>query len=245
MSYLNVQTILKLIFLFPMLWLASAIAAPSDVITSLKVDPEIGYEQTPVVRLSVEIETQRDLHVVMQRSGDWKTIKKVTQRVKKSGNYTLKLPVENLQPGEYRVDAYLSPRRKGFKDKIGQVSRVPLKVLDKPTIEKEKFAAEDKVLNVTFPKQVTSNGVVDLDIKFQVVQARVLQIRLLDSDSWEEFGELTYPVPHNGNISIPLENMSEQFPTGNYAWVISLLDNEQDKQVMAKLGKHFTLSANQ
>ncbi|MBD1388347.1 hypothetical protein IC617_02805 [Neiella sp. HB171785] len=235
----------RIVLAIALSWFGSAHAA--DQITNLVVEQEIGPNQPSLIEMDVEVSKQRELHIAMIRLEDWQNVKRIQKRIKQSGPVKLRLPVADLKPGSYRVDAYLAPRRGGWTERLDQPVSANLTVVSDAQLAKNKqaksqqkpqFAKEDKVLQVKFPKTVGDEPV-DLAVKFQITQNRTLKVKLLSSENWEEFGALDFPVERNGDLNVPLENLAAQFPPGKYAWVVQILD--ENEEVVAKLGKHFTL----
>jgi hypothetical protein len=54
-------------------------------------------------------------------------------------------------------------------------------------------------------------------------------------------GTLTFPASNSGELSIPLANMTDDFPPGKYAWIVNLVDNKSDQPIAKNYGKHFEL----
>ncbi|GGA75941.1 hypothetical protein GCM10011369_17270 [Neiella marina] len=239
------KMIIRVLAILSLAW--AGLANANDQISNLVVEQEIGPNQPPLIEMDLQVSKQRELHIAMIRLEDWKNVKRIQKRIKKSGPVKLRLPVADLKPGSYRIDAYLAPRRGGWTDRLAEPTSANLSVVTDAQLaekkqakknQKPQFAKEDKVLLVNFPKTVGDEPV-DLAVKFQISQNRTLKIKLLSSENWEEFGALDFPVERNGDLNVPLENLAAQFPPGKYAWVVQILDDNDE--VVAKLGKHFTL----
>ncbi|WP_158971846.1 hypothetical protein [Paraglaciecola sp. L3A3] len=227
------------------LLLFKPVLANEDKIVEFIVQEQIGFEEVPVIQVEVQVSKTRELHVAVVNLDGWKTVKKTQKRIKQSGKFHFELPIENLQPGKYRIDAYLSPRRKGWKDRITEPTRRNLLVLNKTKNPKKSlFSKQDKIKKVNFPKQVVGSQAVELNIHYEVTEARDLHIKLLDSSNWQEFGVLKFTVTENGQISIPLSNMPTDFPTSKFAWVIYLTEINKLEPISKKQGKHFLLTDN-
>jgi hypothetical protein len=224
------------------LLLSTPVLANEDKIVEFIVQDKIGFEEVPVVQVEVQISKIRELHVAVVNLDGWKTVKKTQKRIKQSGKFHFEVPIDNLQPGKYRVDAYLSPRRKGWKDRITEPTRRNLTVLNKAkTPKKPLFSKQDKIKSVTFSKTVRGNESIALTVKYDITEARNLHIKLLDSGNWKEFGALKFPVNKTGEINLPLSNMADDFPASKYAWVVFLSEKDQVEPLGKKQGKHFEL----
>ena len=216
-------------------------AAENDQISSLTLQEKIGLTETPLVQVEVEVSKIRQLHVVIQDMSSWKNVAKSNKRITESGNYHFELPIENMRPGKYRVDAYLSPRGKGFSEKLADPIRTQIEVIDKPTYEAPSiFNALDKIRHVEFPKFVEGNEDVTLKVVFYIKEPRDLHMKLLNSDNWKEFGALKYPINEPGEMILPLSDLSGDFPDGKYAWVVTITEKGKTEP-LAKMGKHFVL----
>lgn len=220
----------------------SQLLANEDQIIELTVQDKIGYEEVPMVNVEVKVTKQRELYVAVVDMANWQTIKRTQKRIKKSGKYHFKLAIEGLKAGQYRVDAYLAPRRKGWNDRITEPTQTNFDVINKPKRpKKSEFSKQDKINNVTFPKQVVGLEEVTLTVQYDITQPRELHIKLLDSGNWKEFGALKFPVNKTGEISVPLSNMTEDFPASKYAWVVFLSEKGKVEPLGKKQGKHFEL----
>lgn len=217
------------------------VAAENDEITSLTLQEKIGLTEIPIIYVDVEVSKIRQLHVVIQDMSSWKNVAKTNKRIKQSGNYHFELPIENMKSGKYRVDAYLSPRGKGFAEKLAEPIRTQILVINKPIFEKPSiFNALDKVRQVEFPKVVEGNEDVTLKVVFFIKEPRDLHMKLLSSETWKEFGALKFPINEPGEMTLPLADMAGDFPNGKYAWVVSITEKGKTEP-LAKMGKHFEL----
>lgn len=143
------------------LLLPKSALANEDKVVEFIVQDKIGFEEVPVVQVEVQVSKTPELHVAVVNLDGWKSVKKTQKRIKQSGKFHFELPIENLQPGKYRIDAYLSPPRKGWKDRVTEPTRRNLLVLNKTkTPKKSLFSKQDKIKNVNFPKTITGNEVV-------------------------------------------------------------------------------------
>ena len=214
-----------------------------DRIVSLSVQEKLGYEDVPVVRVEVELDTKRDLHVSFQTWGDWKAVKRTMRRIPQSGKYHFEVPFDNLKPGRYRIAAYLTPRRKDWNDRVGNTMHAPMEVVDEPTFaEQTAFSDTDKVLQVKWPKEISGSEEVTLEVRYSITEPRDLVVRLANSDNWKQMGELVFPVKEPGTTSVPLANLTADFPPGNYAWIVFLAESGTKEPQLGKLGKHFVLT---
>ncbi|MGJ8679472.1 hypothetical protein [Paraglaciecola sp.] len=224
------------------LLLSKSALANEDKIIELVVQDKIGFEEVPVVQVEVQVSKTRELHVAVVNLNGWKTVKKTQKRIKQSGKFHFEVPIDNLEPGKYRVDTYLAPRRKGWADRITEPTRRNLVVMNQATTPKKSvFSKEDKVRKVTFPKTVVGNESIALKVKYDITEPRDLHIKLLDSGNWKEFGALKFPVNKTGEVNVPLSNMTDDFPASKYAWVVYLSTKENSVPLSKKQGKHFEL----
>lgn len=236
--------ITRLLFASCALFFLGQTTAAEDRIVSLSVQEQLGFEEVPVVRVEVEIDTKRDLHVSFQTWGDWKAVKRTMRRIPQSGKYHFEVPFDTLKPGKYRIAAYLTPRRKDWNDRVGNTMHAPMEVVDQPTFagEAAAFSAEDKIQQIDWPKEVSGSQEVTLEIRYQISAPRDLVVRLANSDNWKQMGELVFPVKEPGVTSLPLVNLTADFPPGNYAWIVFLAEPGTKEPQLGKLGKHFVLT---
>lgn len=224
------------IFLF-----LSTLANANDKIISFEVPEKIGLKQSPTISLNVEVSKQRELHIAIQSMTTWEKVAKSRTRIKKSGNFNINIPIENPEPGKYRVDVYLAPRGKTYPDRLAEPIMKTMLIIDAPRFEKPKnLSTEDKIKSVNFPKLVTSNGEVQLIVNYDISEARSINIKLLDSQNWKEHGSIVFPADESGNVKLPITNMLDDFPEGKYAWVVRI-NTKDGKSELAKQGKHFEL----
>lgn len=223
------------------LFVSFNVKAEEDQITNLRLQEKIGLEEIPIVYVDVEVSKIRQLYIIIQDMSSWHNVAKTNKRIKQSGNYHFELPIENMKPGKYRVDAYLSPRGKGFAEKLAEPIRTQIQVINKPKFEKPSiFNATDKVKNVVFPKIIVGNEDVTLKVEFLIKEPRDLHMKLLSSENWKEFGALKFPINEPGEMTLPLSKMADDFPNGKYAWVISITEKGKTEP-LTKMGKHFEL----
>lgn len=229
--------------LIGLLVVCSFSANAKDNFVSFSIKEKIGYQDAPTVFVELELNKTRDLYVAIQDAKEWKTVKRTMKRVKKSGKYHFEIPVENLKPGTYRVDAYITPRGKDWNSRIGDSKQVMMQVVDEPNfVEQTAFSSMDKVRFVDWPEQIVGVQEAILMVKYEITEPRDLILKLLNSDNWQEHGELKFPVEEPGNFSLPLSHLTEDFNEGKYAWVIYLTEQGQNEPVSDKYGKHFVLS---
>ena len=225
-----------------------------DAIVSLTVQDQLGFEEVPVVRVELSLDAPRDLHVAFQTWGDWKPIKRTMRRIKESGKYHFEVPFDNLNPGRYRLAAYLTPRRKDWNDRVGNTMHAPMEVVDAPKLsafygqsevenKSPGFSESDKIVQVNWPKEIGGHEEATLAIRYEITKPRDLIIRLSNSDNWKQSGEMIFPVSEPGVTEIPLANLSIDFPAGNYAWIVFLAEPGTKEPHIGKLGKHFVLTA--
>ena len=224
-------------------FLAAPILA-DDNILDLSVQEKLGYDEIPVVRVELDLETSRDLHVAFQTWGDWKPVKRTMRRIPQSGRYHFEVPFDNLEPGRYRVAAYLTPRSKDWNDRLGESTHASMEVVDAPTFVRQTlFSDEDRVTFVDWPAEVAGNEEVTLEIRYEVTEPRELVVRLSNSENWQQHGEIVIPVREPGNVTIPLANLTSDFPVGKYAWIVFLAESGAKEPISDRYGKHFVLTA--
>ena len=107
------------------------------------------------------------------------------------------------------------------------------------------FSQQDKIKFVKWPKQIIGNQEATLTIQYDIKEARDIHVKLLDSDNWKEHGALKFPVTEPGNLTLPLSNLTDDFPVGNYAWVVFVAEKGKAEPISDKFGKHFTLANKQ
>ncbi|MBU2924283.1 hypothetical protein Q4530_08270 [Colwellia sp. 1_MG-2023] len=215
----------------------------ADTITSLSATEVIGYEQSPTVYVELEVDKTRDLHVAFQTVKGARTIKKTMKRIKKSGKYHFEVEIDDLKAGQYRIAAYLTPRGKNWNDRLFQVKPFDFTVInEKKYVKKTIFSKQDKINFVKWPKQIIGKQEAKLTIQYDITEPRDLHIKLADSDTWKEFGALKFPVTEPGTFTLPLSNLTADFPIGNYAWIVHLAETGKKETISDKYGKHFTLS---
>ena len=81
-----------------------------------------------------------------------------------------------------------------------------------------------------------------LEIRYSITEPRDLLVRLANSDNWKQMGEMIFPVKEPGTTSVPLANLTSDFPAGNYAWIVFLAEPGTKEPQLGKLGKHFVLT---
>lgn len=221
-------------------------AQAQDSIVSLTANKIIGYKQSQTVYVELELDKTRDFHVAFQTMKGFQTIKKTMKRIKGSGKYHFEVEIENLKAGKYRIASYLTPRGKDWNDRIIQGQPFEFEVVNEEQyVKKTTFSNEDKIKFVKWPKKVVGNQEETLTIEYEIKKPRDLYIKLLDSDDWKEHGALKFPVTEPGNLTIPLSNLTDDFPVGNYAWVIFVAEKGKTIPLSDKFGKHFTLANKQ
>ena len=224
-------------------FLAGSVFA-EDRILSLTVQGKLGYDEIPVVRVEVDLKRARDLHVSFQTWGDFKPIKRTMRRIPESGKYHFEVPFDNLKSGRYRVAAYLTPRGKDWNNRLGETSHASMEVVDTPTLVQEAlFGDEDRVSFVDWPKEVAGDEEVTLKILYELTEPRELIVRLANSENWKQHGEVVVTVTEPGEVTIPLANLTSDFPAGNYAWIVFLAEPGSNEAISEKYGKHFVLTA--
>lgn len=242
MRVLNIKKYLNYFTAIVFFSFANSVQA-DDAILSLTASEVIGFKQSQTVHVELEVKKTRDLHVAIQNMNGFNTIKRTMKRIKKSGNYHFEVPLENIKPGNYRIAAYLTPRGKDWNDRITQAEPFMFEVVNvEKYVKKTSFSDQDKVKFVDWPKQINGVQEATLLIKYEITQVRDLHIKLLDSENWKEYGALKFPLKEPGNFTLPLSNLTDDFPTGKYAWVVFLTPTGEKNEVSDKYGKHFILT---
>lgn len=215
--------------------------AQENIIENVKVQGKIGLTQVPIVQLAVKVTKPLELNIAIQNMRTWKTVSRSRNLIESSNDYYVEMPIKDIVPGRYRIDAYLSPKGKDFTGRLADPVHAQMLVINEPTFEIPlKLSGEDKVKQVQFPKVVIGAQEVTLTLKYDVKGARDLRVRLLSSVNWKEFGTLKFPIKESGEMSVPLLNMIDDFPAGKYAWVVTLTEPGKTEE-LAKMGKHFEL----
>jgi hypothetical protein len=219
-----------------------AYAADKELISQYSVQDKIGYQEEPIVKLKITINKTRDLHVSVVDMQTWRPIKRTMKRIKKSGNYHFELSIDDLKPGNYRVDAYLTPRGKTWADRLDNALQQEITVVENPVyIAKTQFSSKDFIKQVTWPKKISSNQEHILTVKYGITEPRDLYIKLLDSTNWQEYGEVKIEITEPGEVSLPFSDMLNNFDHTKYAWVIYLTASGDEEPLIKKFGKHFTI----
>ncbi|TRX57999.1 hypothetical protein [Thalassomonas sp. M1454] len=213
-----------------------------DAIIDLSATELIGYTEPPKVFIELEVNKTRDLHVAFQNMDGWQTIKRTMKRIRESGKYHFEVPIDNLKPGKYRIDAYIAPRGKNWSDRLTETKHFEFEVVNEEKyVKKTLFSSQDKIKFVDWPKKIVGTQEATLKIKYDITETRNLHIKLLDSSNWKEYGALKFPVTEPGEITLPLSNLKSDFPEGKYAWVVFLTTSDDSTEMSEKYGKHFEL----
>lgn len=217
-----------------------------ESIVNLTANKIIGFKESPTVYVELEIDKTRDLHVAFQNMNGFKTVKRTMKRIKKSGKYHFEVPLDKIDVGNYRIAAYLTPRGKDWNDRITQAQPFMFEVVNaEKYVKKSSFSKQDKIKFVKWPKRVIGNQEATLTIQYDIQAPRDIHVKLLDSDNWKEHGALKFPVTEPGNLTLPLSNLTVDFPLGNYAWVVYVAEKGKSEPISDKFGKHFTLAKKQ
>lgn len=233
--------------------------AIAEQIITFTVDESLGTQQNATINVDVQVDKRRDLHVVLKEDKTWRNIKDTIKPIKKSGKYHFTFETKNLSPGKYRIDAFLTPKRKDWNDRIGETLNRFVTVINAPFADtanenvqakhKEKqlaqsamlFGKEDRVKSINWPKEVKTNEEFKLTVKYTITSAKDLHIRLLNSNNWQEQGAVKIKLKKSGETVLPFGSMVENFEPGKYAWVVSITDTDNPEAVAHKMGKHFTI----
>lgn len=228
-------------FLFALLFVFNVQA--EDSIVNLTATEIIGFKESPTIYVELEVDKTRDFHVAIQTMQGFQAIKRTMKRIKKSGQYHFEVDIDNLKAGKYRVASYLTPRGKDWNDRISQGQPFEFEVVNEEKyVKKTAFSSQDKIKFVKWPQKIIGNQEATLTIQYDIKEPRDLHVKLLDSDNWKEHGALKFPVTEPGNFSLPLSHLTNDFPVGNYAWVVFVAAKDKTENISEKFGKHFTLA---
>lgn len=237
-----IRNVLISITLFVFQCLSSSVNAEDKILSATLKQAEIGIKEQPTLEFDLALTKTRDLHISILDIKTWRPVKRTMRRIKKSGNYHLKVDVDDIQPGNYRVDVYITPKGKDWSARFGDTVSNNLLVLEddyapKPSV----FSNNDLIRLIEWPKTINHNDEVKIKVLFDITEPRNLHVKLLDSSNWAEFGSMKFPVKESGNIEVPLADIKDNFPAGKYAWVAYLTESNSENKVSKELGKHFTI----
>ncbi|MGJ8694513.1 MAG: hypothetical protein ACSHW0_18780 [Thalassotalea sp.] len=243
--WLQIVKKLNHVILLTVLLSCSSHAEKVDEILSLSSQTIIGIAEVPTVHVELHVNKTRDLHVALQDLSTMRPVKTTMKRIKKSGKYHFNVKIEELKPGNYRWNAYLTPKNKQWQDRIGKTLSQNIEVINAAKYVKEvEFSKQDRIKSVLWPKQINDNKEHLLTVKFDISQPRDLHIKLLSSENWQEFGALKYTVNQPKDIVMPFNNIIDSFEAGKYAWVVYLTDvGSEEPLVKKKFGKHFEVKS--
>ncbi|MGJ8680697.1 hypothetical protein [Paraglaciecola sp.] len=218
-------------------------AFSADSILSATLEKsEIGVKEKPVVSLNLEVSKTRELFVAIQDTKSWRRVKQSMFRIKKSGKYHLAIDVDNLQPGQYRVDAYLTPKGKTWVERFAEPIFNDLTVVDKvKTAAPSNLAKTDQVLKSTWPMWIDDDQDTLLKIRFDISEPRDLHIKLLNTQTRKELGALKLPVDKLEDVIIPFSDMQSNFEYGSYVWISYLTERNSLQGVSEKKAKYFNI----
>lgn len=236
------MNLLKLIMLMG-LFLSGVAKADEDEIIEITAQDIVGTEELPVIHIELTVKKSRDLHVALQDLSTQRPVKTTMKRIKKSGKYHFEFKTNGVKPGKYRFNAYLTPRKKNWNDRIGQTESHDIEIIDAVKyVKKVKFGNKDRIKSVKWPKKIIDNKEHQLLVKFDITEPRDLHIKLLSSGNWEEFGALKYTINKPQDFTMPFDNLINSFEEGKYAWVVYLTDvGGEDSILPKKFGKHFEI----
>ena len=222
----------------------SAHANEQEGVISLSVPDKIGFAERPIITVDVEIAQTRDLYVALQDGNTFKPIKSEFKRISKSGTYRFQLDVGKLKPGSYRWNAYLTPKGKNWNHRLADSTMAMMDVVNRELFKiPVVLGISDKISKVKWPDQISDDSSYELSIDFDVTKPRVLHVKLLESETWKEFGAVEFSVEEPGNMTLPFEQIVTNFPAGRYAWVIYLVDEKGQQLEKRKFGKHFNIES--
>ena len=234
-----------------------------DKINTFSVQEILTVGEIPVINIDVEVSNKRDLHVVLKDGKTQRNIKTIKKPIKNSGKFHFNFDIDELPPGNYRWNAFITPRKKNGNDRIGDSSTQMMKVitLEQAAIAQQKFkqhqknnkvnkatekqdntANKDGFKKISWPKEISNNDAYTLTVDYLVTQARDIHIKLLNSENWEEHGKVKMSVNENGTFSLPFDSMLENFGPGKYAWVLSITEVGEPDNIVKKMGRHFVIS---
>ncbi|TRX57982.1 hypothetical protein [Thalassomonas sp. M1454] len=218
-------------------------ANEQEGVISLSVPDKIGFAERPIITVDVDIAQTRDLYVALQNGKTFKSIKSQFKRISKSGTYKFQLDVGTLKPGSYRWNAYLTPKGKNWNFRLADSTMAMMDVVNRELYKTPVvLGTSDKISKVNWPDQINDDNSYDLSIDFDVTEPRILHVKLLESETWKEFGAIEFPVKEPGNMTLPFEQIVTNFPAGRYAWVIYLVDEKGQQLEKRKFGKHFNIA---
>ncbi|EWH09216.1 hypothetical protein DS2_13684 [Catenovulum agarivorans DS-2] len=233
---------MKKIFLVFALLSQSFFSVNADEIVHFEVQPKLAVDDVPVVRVQVKLDKTRDLHVAVQDiDNNWKQVTSTMKRIKKSGNYHFEMPLDDLKVGNYKWNAYITPRGKNWNDKIGEQLSQNMQVVKAIPKQpaKAKMSQRDVIQKIAWPEVVSDNAEHVLEVKYAVTQARDLHFILYDKKGWKNMGNVKITVAEPGVFSLPISNILAEYPEGEYAWTVWLAEVDSEKQVTKPIGKHF------
>lgn len=238
-------------------------AVAEDKINAFSVQETITVGETPIINIDVDVSKKRDLHVVLKDGKTQRNIKTIKKPIKSSGKYHFDFDIDELPPGNYRWNAFITPRKKNGNDRIGGSSTQMMKVItleqaainqqkikklknnskvNKATQKQKKTASKDGFKKISWPKNISNDEVYTLMVDYLVTQERDIHIKLLNSENWEEHGKVKISVDKNGTFSLPFDSMLENFGPGKYAWVLSITEVGKPDNIVKKMGRHFVIS---
>lgn len=237
---------IALFFLLNSVFTLSTAHAQSDEITHVKVPSIIGYEQNVTVYVQVDVKKSRDLHVTIQNTKNWKNEKSILKRIKKSGAYHFEVKMKDqLKPGSYRWNIYLSKKKGGWKNKVSETKSINLIVSEEPQVITKKIKkVVESVTSISFPALIKDNKAVELSVKYKVNAKRDLVLKLQNKSNWQYIGEVVYPIKESGIFTLPVKNMITDFPMGEYRWEVFLAEKEnKNKKVSDTLFSSFEVKS--
>ncbi|XQW86834.1 hypothetical protein ACOYR1_08975 [Thalassotalea piscium] len=234
-----------------------------DKINAFSVQETLTVGEIPVIKIDVDVTKKRDLHVILKNGKTQRNINTIKKPIKRTGKYHFNFDIDELPPGNYRWNAFITPRKKNGNDRIGDTATQMMRVItveqaainqqklkelpknnkvNKATEKHKKVASKDGFKKINWPKNISNNDAYILTVDYLVTKARDIHIKLLNSENWEEHGKVKISVNENGTFSLPFDSLLENFGPGKYAWVLSITEVGEPDNIVKKMGRHFVIS---
>lgn len=214
-----------------------ALSAHADeVLYDLMVSDNIGYEDAIRVDVTAEVRKTRDVYVSVQRASDWKTVMRQARRVSHSGTQTFVLPLEDASAGRYRVNVFMVPKGKDWNARVAELQQM-ISVQDIPNAA----PLFEGIQLVQWPEEIDGQQEATLGISYATQNVRLLVMKLINTGSNTELGDLSIEVNENGSLSLPFDNMSEDFGKGDYRWEIFLAETASGTPISHKYSAYFSI----
>lgn len=234
--WIRFATVLALVVSVPAL-----AADKQDKIKLLTATEFVGTEESPRVDFEVDVKKVRDVYIVLKYFDSWKNIKDKRVRIKKSGKYHLTMDTSGLEPGKYRITAYMTPRGKSWTERIGEQPNTQFTVVDAPKyVKKVDFAEDDIVQQVQWPKKI-GNESNTLVVSYAISEPRNLVINLFAQATKQKVTSIEYPVAEPGELRLPIEGLADKIPAGEYVWVVQIAEGGKQDAISNQYKMPFKL----